>query len=92
MKRLLVLSILIILLSSCLSFPFHVLPKPKMLEMVVAPYIEKYGDYDGYQVGHIFSDPVKGETVHVIFVWRAHEVYAVFAYFADAWFLMETNG
>ena len=84
--------LLILMLVSCVSLPMFQFPEEEGLQTSLAPYVEKYGDYDGFQIRQVLKD-VNGEVqTNIVFVWLDVEVYVEFSFFNNTWILMGTNG
>ena len=61
--------LLILMLVSCISLPMFQFPEEEALEASLAPYIEKYGDYDGFQIRQVLKDANGEVQTGIVFVW-----------------------
>lgn len=87
MKKILVLA-LILVLAGCASIP-HV---QDGLKSVLAPYLQQWGQYDGYE---LVSHPIKGDVCGFFWVDTNTGLvmhYVIFIYVFDGWRVYEASG
>jgi len=73
------------------SFPYLDVPEVEKLRTELAPYVDRYGDYTGYQMQYIIEDENGEVQLYMAFYWMKTASYLMFSFLNDEWFVVESN-
>lgn len=85
MKRVIFACLILVILASCATIGFLVLPDRRELAGLLQTYVMRYGEYDDYAV----SSQARGDQLSIGFHWRERGRYVIFCYFDGRWLIYD---